>query len=106
MPRHELTPEERARGPRNRAKANRERREKAEELLASHIDNAIGALADALGDDKQKVAAAAQILDRALGRPTQRSEVAGTLDVNIGVVRDKLDALIEREAEAKRRAGG
>jgi hypothetical protein len=90
MPRHELTPEERARGPANRAAANQKRREDAEELaierLADLVVPALDALADLVAtpdDPGSRARAATQILDRVLGRATQRTEHSGRIDHTI-----------------------
>lgn len=86
---HELTDEERTRGRENRWAEYRRRQERAEQLLAGHIDQAIASLAAAVAetDDAGKVTltradanalrAATEILDRTIGKPVQRTELTG-----------------------------
>lgn len=97
MPNHELTPEERARGAKAgglaRAAKYRRLRQQAEDELLDKIRDSVVALAEALTadatvyskdgetyvavDHPTRIRAAAQILDRALGKPVQRTELTG-----------------------------
>jgi hypothetical protein len=72
---HDFTQEERAKGGRARTEKQRERREAAEEKLGGVVDEAIECLVDemrAKGPDRTR--AAVHILDRVLGKSTQRLE--------------------------------
>lgn len=73
-----------------RAEAIRKRRQEAEDQLGEHVDAAIFALAQALSDPSQQVRAAAQILDRTLGRATERTELVGA-DGGPILVEEKVD---------------
>lgn len=93
MPKHELTPEERLRGPANRRAKREAREEKAAEELSKALERAVTVLAEAMyaesfaiGEEgvvglgpahTTRVRAAAQVLDRVLGRATQRTELLG-----------------------------
>ena len=84
---HDFTPEERAKGGRARAENLRERREVAQafadEQLQAVLAEALHELEELLHSDdpRVKLKAAVVILDRTLGRPGQRLEHAGTLEL-------------------------
>jgi hypothetical protein len=115
---HDFTHEERAKGGRARAEKLRERREAAEEKLEGVVDEAIECLvAEMRAKGPDRTRAAVHILDRVLGKSTQRLE--GKLEVRRADLlaeakeqlrreyasqapanRAQLDALIERRAQA------
>jgi hypothetical protein len=82
MPRHKLTPDDRRRGQAKGAETKRERREEAEQEARAKLDDAadqaVGTLiAELTAEDATvRIRAAAQILDRAWGRPRQAVEAA------------------------------
>jgi hypothetical protein len=53
------------------------------ELARQHTEAAINALVEALGDPKQRVAAATALLDRGYGKPKQEVESSGNLNLNV-----------------------
>jgi hypothetical protein len=72
---HDFTHEERAKGGRARAEKLRERREAAEEKLEGVVDEAIECLvAEMRAKGPDRTRAAVHILDRVLGKSTQRLE--------------------------------
>jgi hypothetical protein len=103
MPQHKLTDEERQRGRANRWSAHEEKRREAEEQavarLAEELCRATDVLAEAMEAESfalteagpvpigpahsTRVRAAAQVLDRVLGRATQRTEHSGRIDHTI-----------------------
>jgi hypothetical protein len=114
---HDFTHEERAKGGRARAEKLRERREAAEEKLEGVVDEAIECLvAEMRAKGPDRTRAAVHILDRVLGKSTQRLE--GKLELRRADLLDEakeqpprvrqprpanraqLDALIERRAQA------
>lgn len=114
-PRTIATAESRAAGGRARAAKLREQRAHAqavaEERLLDLVEEAIEALRVALSSDNEQVAvrAAAQLLDRALGRPTQAAPGAGgstwsglhnpnDLQATVDNARRKLEELINRRS--------
>lgn len=80
MPRHELTPEERRRGQAKGAETKRERREEVQQEARAKLDDAANQAVETLiaelkaEDTMVRIRAAAQILDRAWGRPRQAIE--------------------------------
>jgi hypothetical protein len=111
MPRHELTQQERARGGQRKAERIHQRRAEQEraaaEKLAAHVDEAVEKLVSVMRSDDGApgARAAVQILDRVLGRPTQR--VSGDVEVRrqwemAGAAEQasaKLDDLIRRRTK-------
>jgi hypothetical protein len=102
--RHELTPEERARGRQTRALNLRERRERITEELEAGLDKATRRLLELIDSEDPAVAlrAIVALYDRVLGRPRQAHEHSGALAVyspiNMDQARAKLDRLIENRA--------
>jgi hypothetical protein len=84
---HDFTREERAKGGRARAEKVRERREGAQafadEKLQAVLGEALHELEELLHSDdpRVKLKAAVVILDRTLGRPGQRLEHGGSIDL-------------------------
>lgn len=84
---HDFTREERAKGGRARAEKVRERREAAQafadEKLQAVLGEALHELEELLHSDDPhvKLKAAVVILDRTLGRPGQRLEHAGSIEL-------------------------
>ena len=106
MPRHKLTDDERRRGQSKGVATKRERRETAErearEQLAGAVDQAVATLVAELTAEASadRIRAAAQILDRAWGRPRQAHEVEVMAAPDVTAAREKLDALLQRRADA------
>jgi hypothetical protein len=121
---HELTTEERRRGAERTNEIKAERRAAAEEKLEAVVDEAIECLvAEVRSKGPDRTRAAVHILDRVLGKSTQRLE--GKLELRRADLvaeakrqvmeeyareapahRAKLDALLERRAQAIADANG
>jgi hypothetical protein len=123
---HEFTDDERAKGGRARAEKMRERREAAQAFAEEHLQ---AVLAKALheveelldsADPQVKLRAAVVILDRTLGRPGQRHEHAGSIELRRAdlvaqakqelaqeyasqakLARGKINAALERRAQGR-----
>jgi hypothetical protein len=113
-PAHAFTPEDRARGGHVRAEKVRRRKElreqldgaKFEELTAAEpelLHRALARLNLLIGSEDDRVAlrAVREVLDRTLGRPTQRNDGRSfdqrpDMDAALAAAREKLAALIER----------
>lgn len=82
MPRHKLTPDDRRRGQAKGAETKRARRDEAEQeardTLADAAGEAVATLVSELKAENpaDRIRAAAQILDRAWGRPRQQLEAS------------------------------
>ena len=80
MPRHKLTPDDRRRGQAKGAETKRARREEADEQARARLSDAAGEAVETLVAELKaegaadRIRAAAQILDRAWGRPRQAIE--------------------------------
>jgi hypothetical protein len=102
MPRHKLTDDERRRGQSKGAETKRTRREDAElearEELAGAVDQAVATLVAELHAENatDRIRAAAQILDRAWGRPRQAHDVAVMATPDAAAARERLAELLAR----------
>jgi hypothetical protein len=111
LAKHALTKEERSRGGHARAEKLREERAEAQALadeeLSKAVTQAVRRLAELVESEDEHVAlrAAAQVLDRVLGRPTQResgsNEVHRDMEAEMARARDKLLLMIARHAESR-----
>jgi len=96
MPRHKLTPADRRRGQAKGAETKRERREEAEQEARTKLDEAAAQAVETLiaeleaEDATSRIRPAAQILDRAWGRP--RQAVAAAVTVTPTVIHPEVDA--------------
>jgi hypothetical protein len=87
MPRHKLTPVDRRRGQAKGAETKRERREAAEQEARAKLNDAADQAVETLIAELKaeeatvRIRAAAQILDRAWGRPRQALEHHGHVEV-------------------------
>jgi hypothetical protein len=102
MPRHKLTDDERRRGQSKGAETKRTRRADAElearEELAGAVDQAVATLVAELHAENatDRIRAAAQILDRAWGRPRQAHDLAVVTTPDAASAREKLAELLAR----------
>lgn len=96
MPRHKLTPDDRRRGQAKGAETKRARRDEAEQeardTLADAAGEAVATLVSELKAENpaDRIRAAAQILDRAWGRPRQQLEAS--VDLTPSVIDPEVDA--------------
>jgi hypothetical protein len=113
MPNHELTPEERLRGNVNRRLKREQLEREAVETLEANLNRAVAAYLDALCAERgesgvpahgTRIAAADRILDRVMGRATQRTEISGSVDLGVEH-RSRLAGLVADHA-ARARANG
>lgn len=111
-PNHQLTPEERLRGNVNRRLKREAAEEKALAKLDGALERAIGVFIDAMEAEDQigpahetRIRAAAQVVDRVLGRATQRTEVSGSVDHYVEY-RSRLSSLLTDHAERVGTNGG
>jgi hypothetical protein len=106
MARHKLPPDDRRRGQAKGAETKRERRADAEQEARAKLDDAADQAVETLiaelkaEDATVRIRAAAQILDRAWGRPRQAVEGA----VTVTPTHNRLQARAEAEPAKPRRS--